>query len=152
MKAIGNGYFASWPGLTAKVVQQHFPESEETQGGQTRNKPPDLRSTMVKVPTEGNPTYDHRRDSEEEDENGKKSKVRPKKKHKEFFERVIDLQDAGQTGKFPVRSSEGNQYLLIMCEIDSDAILFEPIRDRTTGERTKTYQQLVDKLNACGIY
>ena len=30
MKAIKKGFFASWPGLTEKAVDQHFLESEET--------------------------------------------------------------------------------------------------------------------------
>jgi len=28
-KAIKNGHYASWPGLTSEIVQKHFPESEE---------------------------------------------------------------------------------------------------------------------------
>ena len=57
-----------------------------------------------------------------------------------------------QTGKFPVHSSQGNQYLMIMCEIDSNAILMESMRDRTASGMIKTYQKMVDKLNACDIY
>ena len=45
MKAIKGGFFASWPGLTEKAVNQHFPESEETQRGHMRKRPSGLRST-----------------------------------------------------------------------------------------------------------
>ena len=72
---------------------------------------------------------------------------------------VIGLQDelqekiyTNQTEKNPVRSSQGNQYLMIMCKMDSDAILFEPMWDRTAGKMINTYQALVDCLNACRIY
>ena len=41
---------------------------------------------------------------------------------------------------------------MIMCKMDSDAILFEPMRDKTAGEMVKTYQTLVDRLNTCGIF
>ena len=124
-----------------------------------RKKPSGLRSTKVKVPAEENSTYDTETDSEDEDENSKEAEARPRKKHKDVFVRVVDLQDefqekiyTNQTGKFPVRSSQGNQYLMILCKMDSDAILFEPMRDRTAGEMIKTFQALVDCLNTCGIY
>jgi hypothetical protein len=50
MKAIKRGFFASWPGLTEKAVNQNFPESEETQRGHMRKRPSGLRSTKVKLP------------------------------------------------------------------------------------------------------
>ena len=31
LRAIKLGFYASWPGLSAKAVYKHFPESEETQ-------------------------------------------------------------------------------------------------------------------------
>ena len=39
-----------------------------------------------------------------------------------------------------------------MCEMDSDAILFEPIRDKIAGKMIKIYWALVDCFDACGIY
>ena len=114
----------------------------------------------MKLPAEGITNHDYESDSDEEDdENSEEPVIRPRKKHRDIFVRVIDLQDelqekiyTNQTGKFPVRSSQGNQYVMIMCEMDSDAILFEPIQDRTAGRMVTTYQRLVDHLNACGIF
>ena len=34
------------------------------------------------------------------------------------------------TGKFPVTSRRGNKYLMIMCEVDSNAILSEPMKTK----------------------
>jgi hypothetical protein len=44
--------------------------------------------------------------------------------------------DAGQiytdqTGRFPVVSSKGNKYIMILCDYDSNAILAQPIKDRS---------------------
>jgi hypothetical protein len=44
--------------------------------------------------------------------------------------------DAGQiytdqTGRFPVVSSKGNKYIMILYDIDSNTILAQPIKDRT---------------------
>ena len=125
-----------------------------------QKRPSGLRSTKVKMPAKGITNHDFESDSEENDnKNSEEPAIRPRKKHRDIFVRVIDLQDefqekiyTDQTGKFPVRSSQGNQYLMIMCEMDSDAILFEPMRDRTAGEMVKIYQRLVDRLNTCGIF
>jgi len=34
-----------------------------------------------------------------------------------------DLIYTDQTGRFPIRSSKGNQYIMLLAEIDSDSIL-----------------------------
>ena len=40
---------------------------------------------------------------------------------------------------------------MVMCEMDSDAILFEATKNRTAGEMIRAYQALIDKLALCGI-
>ena len=159
MEATKKRLFASQSGLIAKAVQQHFLESEEKQRGHMQKRSTGLRLTEVKMSTERNPTREYKSDDEEEDENSKEADARFKKKHKDIFVWVIVIQDelpvkiyTNRTGKFPVRSSQGNQYLMIMCEMDSDTIIMKPMRDRTAGEMIETYQKMVDRLNACGIH
>ena len=36
-----------------------------------------------------------------------------------------------QTGRFPVVSSKGNKYIMVLYDYDSNAILAKPIKDRT---------------------
>ena len=72
-----------------------------------------MRSAKVKMLAEVITNHDYESDSDEEDDvNPKEPAVRPRKKHRHIFLRVIDLQDelrgkiyTDQTGKFPVRSS-----------------------------------------------
>ena len=45
IEAINNGHYASWPGLTARAVSKHFPESEETQKGHMKKQKAGIRST-----------------------------------------------------------------------------------------------------------
>ena len=45
IKAIKNSHYATWPGLTARVVTKHFPESVETWRGHGRKIQANLRST-----------------------------------------------------------------------------------------------------------
>ena len=36
-----------------------------------------------------------------------------------------------QTGQFPTRSKRGNKYIMVIVEIDRNAILVEPLKNRT---------------------
>ena len=38
------------------------------------------------------------------------------------------------TGRFPYKSSRGTQYLFVMYDYDSNAILFEGLKTRQSGE------------------
>ena len=73
-----------------------------------------------------------------EDEDSNEQEVQPQKKQKYFTVRVIDIPDelranvdTDQTIKFPVCSSQGNHYLMTMCEMDSNSILLEPMMNKT---------------------
>ena len=57
-----------------------------------------------------------------------------------------------QPGHFPKKSSRGNQYIMVLNEVDSDAILIEPMKNRPAGEMIRAYQVLIDRLNSMGIF
>jgi hypothetical protein len=64
--------------------------------------------------------------------------------------------DAGQiyidqTGRFPVVSSKGNKYIMILYDYDSNAILAQPIKDRTAPEILKAFQVKEQELVARGL-
>jgi hypothetical protein len=44
-----------------------------------------------------------------------------------------------QTGRFPVVSSKGNKYIMILYDYDSNAILAQPIKDRTAAELLRSF-------------
>ena len=48
------------------------------------------------------------------------------------------------TGRFPYKSSRGNQYILIAYHNDSNAILAEPLSDRRGNTIIKTWQKIND--------
>ena len=56
-----------------------------------------------------------------------------------------------QTGKFPVKLYRGMQCIMVLYKIDSNGILAESLRDRTSGELVKAYQTLVDRLKEKGF-
>jgi hypothetical protein len=64
--------------------------------------------------------------------------------------------DAGQiytdqTGRFTVVSSKGNRYIMILYDYDSNAILAQPIKDRTAPELLKAFQVMEQALLARGL-
>ncbi len=56
-----------------------------------------------------------------------------------------------QTGQFPTRSQQGNKYIMVMVEIDSNAILIEPMKSRKDEEMIQGYNALLLQLKRAGI-
>jgi hypothetical protein len=70
----------------------------------------------------------------------------PPTKQKESILRIFDLNDkaqrlmyTNQTGKFPKKSNKGNHYIMVLIEIDSNAILVEAMKKRSVGEMIRAY-------------
>ena len=73
--------------------------------------------------------------------------VAPKLAVREICSKVLELRHLAciyQTGKFPVQSRSGNNYLLMLCDYDVNAILSEPIPNR----KTETLQEATLKFLA----
>jgi hypothetical protein len=56
-----------------------------------------------------------------------------------------------QTGIFPVVSSNGNKYIMVLYDYDRNAILTQPIKDRTAPELLKAFQVMEQELLARGL-
>ncbi len=56
-----------------------------------------------------------------------------------------------QTGHFPKKSCLGNQYVMVLVELDSSAVLVKAIKNRTLGKMIYTYQHLINCLKTAGI-
>jgi hypothetical protein len=68
-------------------------------------------------------------------------KPRPTTKERTVFYPVLYTRDKAvlkiytdQPGRFSKKSSCGHQYIMVLTEVDSDAILVEPMKNRTAGE------------------
>ncbi len=149
LKANVNMQFASWPGLTADVCNRHYPDFKETPKGHGRKAPSGLRSTKVTTPALDNSAEAF----------GVGDSTLPTKKEKTVSHRILDMEDEAtlkiytdQPGQFPKKSSCGNQYIMVLAKVDSDAILVEPMKSRTAGKMVRAYQVLIDRLNSAGIF
>ena len=54
------------------------------------------------------------------------------------------------TGRFPHKSSRGNEYLLVVYDFDSNAILVEPLKSRRGGEIKNAWPKIYNILASSG--
>ena len=112
VKAILKGFYSSWPGLTAKAVIKHLPKSIQTAKGHLNQTRKNIRST--------------------------------KREHK-VYAALFDAQHQiamDLTGRFPVISSRGYRYILVVVDGDSNAILVEPMKNRSDAEYIRAYETI----------
>ena len=133
LKAIRRGNFVGWPLVTVENVNKYFPESEKTQKGHINHQREGGLSTKLK--------------HSEMDEIDTTSCVR--KKEKDVYIKVIELKKtiySDQTGRFPVTSSAGHKYIMLMVEIDSNVTLVEPMKSKQDTEMQRAYLALLARV------
>jgi hypothetical protein len=133
--AIQRGFFQSWPGLTAAAVKKHLPASEATAKGHLDQIRKNIRSTK----------HDSPEPEPEQEPNNAPT-------HQMF----ATIESTGkiytdQTGRFPVTSSTGHKYILVLYDYDTNAILTEAIKNRTATEIMRAYQKLFSYLQTRGF-
>jgi hypothetical protein len=135
--AIKNGHFTSWPGLTEQAVEKHLSKSTSTTKGHLNQQRHNARKTKVKDPKVIiiEPDLDQ----------GIKTQY--------VYAATIDAGQiyTDQTGRFPVVSSKGNKYFMILYDYDSNAILAQPIKDRTAPELLRAFHVMEQELVAQGL-
>jgi hypothetical protein len=135
--AIKNGYFTSWPGLIEHAVEKHLSKSTSTTKGHLNQQRQNARTTKVKDPKVimKEPDLDQ----------GIKTQY--------IYAATIDAGQiyTDQTGRFPVVSSKGNKYIMILYDYDSNAILAQPIKDRTAHELLRAFQVMEQEVIARGL-
>jgi hypothetical protein len=135
--AIKNGNFLSWPGLTDHAVEKHLSKSTATTKGHLNRQRQNARTTQIKT---------NNASSQESDiDHGIKTQF--------VYAATIDAGKiyTDQTGRFPVISSKGNTYIMILYDYDSNAILAQPIKYRTAPELLKAFQIMEQELMARGL-
>ena len=136
LKAIKAGNYVGWPMLTVRNVQKYYPETNETPKGHMNQSRQNQRSTKAKPMKEHN------------------SNLLKGKKAQDVYTKVYNVREtifSDQTGKFPVQSRSGNKYIMVMVEIDSNAILVEPMKIRKDEETIRAYNALMLRLSRAGI-
>ena len=58
---------------------------------------------------------------------------------------------SNQTGKFPIQSRQGHNYIMVMVKIDSNAIIVETMKTKSDKEMQRAYLALLAKLKRAKI-
>jgi hypothetical protein len=135
--AIKNGHFTSWPGLTEHAVEKHLSKSTSTTKGHLNQQRENVRSTKVKDPNVIMPEPD----------------LDQGIKNQDVYDAIIDAGQiyTDQKGRFPVVSSKGKTYIMILYDYDRNAILAQPIKDITAPELLRAFQVMEQELVARGL-
>jgi hypothetical protein len=102
LQAVKDGHLITWPGLTEDAINKHLNPTPATAMGHMNQRRQNIRSTS-KAPSEKQPTPDT--------DLGTKTHL--------VYTVVVDQSQlhTDLTGKFPVRSSKGNFYVMV-CYIN----------------------------------
>jgi hypothetical protein len=136
LQAVKNEHLVTWPGLTEDAINKHLKLTPATAMGHMTQRRQNLRSTS-KTNIAAKPTPDT--------ELGSKTHL--------VYAVVVDQ---GQlytdlTGKFPVRSSKGNSYVMVCYVYDCNYVKAIPMKSRSASEWVKSYDTIHQELTVKGF-
>jgi hypothetical protein len=119
LQAVKEGHLITWPGLTEDAIHKHLKLTPATAMGHMHQRRQNIRSTS-KTQIKNVPTTDTKLGT---------------KTHLVY----AVLVDQGQlytdlTGKFPVRSSKGNSYVMVCYVYDCNYVNVVPMKSRPASE------------------
>jgi len=143
--AIRQGYFSTWPGLTAAKVTQYIKQNPEaTVKGHLTRERKNMRSTRSPNLLSMSNQISEMQKPEINEAYIKIEFANPAK----WKDRAVysDL-----TGRFPQRSNRGNQYIFLLYDTTSNHIFVEPLKDRTSKQIQTAYKAILAHLHKAGI-
>jgi hypothetical protein len=148
IKAIKKNFLTTWPGLTAANVRQHLPKSLATAKGHLDQTRKNIKSTRVQPTQQSQPEDDDFAASPPAVDGATTNHV---------YATVIAYDGltgqiyTDQTGRFPVQSSKGMKYLMVIYDYDSNLIWAAPIKNRTAPSLVDAYEKLHGMLVRAGL-
>ena len=142
--AIKAGYLKTWPGLTVPLVNKWLPKSMATAKGHLDQQRRNIRSTK-RTDT-----------SDDQTEEREETMDRGITTHLAFVTvETVDTAPQGKiysdiTGRFPTQSSQGNKYVYVLYDYDSNAIMVETLQSRAASEILKAFQKIHHRIAATG--
>jgi hypothetical protein len=127
LQAVKNGHLVTWPGLTEDAIHKHLKLTPATVMGHMNQRRQNIKSTsksqIADVPTS-------------DTDLGTKTHLV-----------YAVLVDKGQlytdlTGKFPVRSSKGNSYVMVCYAYDCNYVKVIPMKSRSASVWVKAYDHI----------
>ena len=173
LKAVDNGHFVSFPGFTNDLFKKHLPPSVATPKGHLNQERQKTQSTSPA-------STDYKATLENIKKNFKKLKrdlpsdknsrevvqkeilddafplsVKPNVKTASVIYALVRSKDGlgyiDLTGRFPVKSSSGNQYIFLLYDYDSNTIHTRPLRSRKGSAIVEAFKSIYDLLVSRGL-
>ena len=147
--AIDNDWLTSFPGLTSAAIRKHLPKSISTTMGHLHMIRKGIRSTK--------PTISEIMNEELAPEPTLEPPRRIDKRQHDVavdilpFEELKGIIATDLPGRFPTTSAQGNAYVLVMYDYDSNTINAVAIKNRKTASLVKGYNELYEDLKKAGI-
>ena len=134
IQAINNGNFITWPGITLKIISKQLPFSLPTFKGHLKQDQQNTRSTK-KISTTEKPAAE--------------SLPTQYSKTQAYF--FIARKESGTTyseltGRYPIISSPGNQYIVICCNYDTNGIQATPTKTHNYAEIRDSTMSMLNAL------
>jgi hypothetical protein len=144
-KALKLGYITHIPGLTAESLKKHPPQSFAMVKGHLNQTRKNVRSTKTTtIDTIDN--FDDFHPPQLTDEDKQQSNYC----YAATFEPTGKMY-SDQTGQMVAPSSKGNNYIFIMYDYDSNAILAEPMQNRKAESLLAAYKKVHQTLRSKGM-
>jgi hypothetical protein len=148
--AIDNDWLTSFPGLTSKAIKKHLPKSISTTMGHMHMIRKGTRSTTK-------PTVNEIMD-EELDPEPTLDPPRHITNRQHYvgvetiaFEDLKGILATDLPGRFPTTSGQGNAYVLVMYDFDSNSINAVGIKNRKKASLINGYNEMYEDLRIAGI-
>jgi hypothetical protein len=143
IQAIKKGFFHSWPGLTTQAINKHFPKSNATTKGHMDQTRQNIRTRQPRA-NKPDPTTEQDTVEPQQEPNNASTQ--------QMFATITETGKiyTDQTGRFPVTSSRGNRYILVLYDYHTNAILTEPLKN-CTGRNTQGIHKITCLLDKKGF-
>ena len=133
IKAIKAGNYTGWPMITDCNVARYYPETNKNPKVHLNQSRKNIMSTKPKrTPLEV-----------------LKTSTLQGHKVRGVYTSVYEIRNtvfSYQTGQTPTHSQQGNKFIMVMVEINSNAILVEPIKSRKDEELMRAYRAMMIRL------
>ena len=172
-QAIKKNFFKTWPGLTRELVAKHLHTPIATVQGHQHQERQKLQSTKplaMSIPTTTK-IKEHLKMLRAKQKKGETLEEvlkrelledqfpisdKPNIKKQDVIYAIIDKDEISTaytdlTGRFPMRSSMGNQYILVGYHYDSNCILGHAVKDRKAHTLTAAWRVLHATFAKAGV-
>ena len=176
LQAIHSGYFLTWPGLSPARVQKYLPKSDETFFGHLKLIRQGVRSTrnpLPLLPEDYSPkdTCTTSKGANQPITSKGYEYTAPERRtstthglQRPVMVCSVPVNDIAstrelngifgtdQTGRFPVTSTQGYKYILILFNHDADLVHYLPIKSQKANKLVRAFKEsYYDELTRCGF-